>query len=247
MAEAVYADSSERLPWLSNPPATPKPGRRRQWALPVLSAAAGAAIVAGGWAWTEMQADGDRPLPPPAKTVPLPAPSNPVADLAEPQAPTISEKEALRPEAAPSADSPLRQPATRPKRERRGERARSGSADREATAVNSAPPPAAAAPSQKLWPARQVNGAAGRLVQIGAFGTRQQAKLGWRRMQRAYPAVGRLPAVVVEARNSKGRKFYRFQIGTTSHAHSEVLCQRMQRINFSCAVLGLPWKAKIER
>jgi hypothetical protein len=92
-----------------------------------------------------------------------------------------------------------------------------------------------------------VNGAAGRLVQVGAFGTRQQAKLGWRRMQRAYPAVGRLPAVVVEARNSKGRKYYRFQIGTTSHAHSEVLCQRMQTLNFSCAVLGLPWKARIER
>jgi hypothetical protein len=107
---------------------------------------------------------------------------------------------------------------------------------------------AAAKPqTAQLWPARQVNGAAGRLVQIGAFASRRQAKLGWRQMQQAYPAVGRLPAVVVEARNSKGRKFYRFQIGTTSHAHSEVLCQRMQTLNFSCAVLGLPWKARIER
>jgi hypothetical protein len=90
-------------------------------------------------------------------------------------------------------------------------------------------------------------GAAGRLVQIGAFGSVHQAKLGWRHMVRAYPAVSHLDAVVRPATNSKGRTFYRFQIGTTSQAHSEVLCQRMQAIRFSCAVVGLPWKAKVER
>jgi hypothetical protein len=36
-------------------------------------------------------------------------------------------------------------------------------------------------------------------------------------------------------------------VGTTSQAHSEVLCQRMQRIELSCAVIDLPWKAKVER
>jgi hypothetical protein len=67
-------------------------------------------------------------------------------------------------------------------------------------------------------------------------------------MARAYPGVKRLPAVVVESSNSKGRMFYRFQIGTTSQAHSEVLCQRMQKIRFSCAVMGLPLKPKgVER
>jgi hypothetical protein len=67
-------------------------------------------------------------------------------------------------------------------------------------------------------------------------------------MVRAYPAMARLPALVVETRNSRGRHFYRFQIGTTSQAHSEVLCQRMQKIRFSCAVVGLSWKPKgVER
>jgi hypothetical protein len=99
-----------------------------------------------------------------------------------------------------------------------------------------------------LWPARVSSGAYGRLVQIGAFGSRVQAKRGWTAMVRAYPGVSRLPAVVVEARNSRGRPFYRFQIGTTSQAHSEVLCQRMEKIRFSCAVVGLPQKPKgIER
>ena len=120
----------------------------------------------------------------------------------------------------------------------------------EAAPATTAPPaakPLASRDQLKLWPSRVSSGASGRLVQIGAFGSRQQAKLGWRRMKRAYPAVGRLPAVVVEARNSRGKRFYRFQIGTTSQAHSEVLCQRMQSIRFSCAVVGLPWKSKVER
>jgi hypothetical protein len=99
-----------------------------------------------------------------------------------------------------------------------------------------------------LWPAGQSAGAYGRLIQIGAFDSRYQAKRGWWAMVRAYPAVGKLPAVVTETRNSRGRRFYRFQIGTTSQAHSEVLCQRMEKIAFSCAVVGLPWKPRgVER
>lgn len=117
-----------------------------------------------------------------------------------------------------------------------------------ATPAAPAVKPLASRSELKLWPSRVTKGAYGRVVQIGAFGSRQQAKLGWRKMQRAYPAVGRLPAVVVTTRNSRGRTFYRFQIGTTSQAHSEVLCQRMQKIRFSCAVIGLPWKPQgVER
>jgi hypothetical protein len=92
-----------------------------------------------------------------------------------------------------------------------------------------------------------VHGAAGRLVQVGAFGSIHQAKRGWWFMVRAYPAMVHLPAVVTETRNSRGVAFYRFQVGTTSQAHSEVLCQRMRRISLSCAVVGLPWKSKVER
>jgi hypothetical protein len=120
-----------------------------------------------------------------------------------------------------------------------------------AARVQQSKPPALVVPNTqnvKLWPARESAGATGRVVQIGAFGTRLQAKLGWRYMSHAYPGVKRLPAVVVETRNSRGRPFYRFQIGTTSQAHSEVLCQRMQRIRFSCAVVGLPGaKRAVER
>jgi hypothetical protein len=109
-------------------------------------------------------------------------------------------------------------------------------------------PPAVVPRPLTLWPASQSRGAYGRIVRIGAYGSRIQAKLGWRSMVQAYPAVAHLPATVVETRNSRGRSFYRFQIGTTSQAHSEVLCQRMEKIRLSCAVVGLPWKPKgVER
>ena len=36
-----------------------------------------------------------------------------------------------------------------------------------------------------------------------------------------------------------GRTYYRLQMGTTSQAHSEVLCQRMRVIGQSCIVVGL--------
>ena len=58
---------------------------------------------------------------------------------------------------------------------------------------------------------------------------------------------GSRPVVPVQSQFATGASIYRFQIGTTSQAHSEVLCQRMRLIGLSCAVVGLPWKAKVER
>jgi cell division protein FtsN len=121
-------------------------------------------------------------------------------------------------------------------------------ADQAETASTETAKAAPATKPLKAWPAWQSAGADGRIVRIGAFGNRQQAKLGWRHMVEAYPAVAHLKATVVGDRNSRGRHFYRFQIGTTSQAHSEVLCQRMEKIHFSCAVVGLPWRPKgVER
>ena len=261
MPDAICADSSERLPWLENAARPAKLERQASWTPLLLSALAGGAIVAGAWAWM-----GSDPAPSPApsrssSTVSLPAPSATQRAAAEPGTVSAAERDALRPDLAPNPEPLVRDSEQQAKPQTRGEPQAGGTRREMAGTRGRAARPAAngdsgaagssvvAPKSQtaRLWPARQVNGSAGRLIQVGAFASRRQAKLGWRRMERAYPAVGRLPAVVVEARNSKGRRFYRFQIGTTSHAHSEVLCQRMQTMNFSCAVLGLPWKAKIER
>jgi hypothetical protein len=79
------------------------------------------------------------------------------------------------------------------------------------------------------------------MVRIGTFATVRQAKKGWWGVVRAYPGMRRLPTVVVPVRSLRnGQVYYRLQMGTTSQAHSEVLCQRMRMIAQSCVVIGLP-------
>jgi hypothetical protein len=224
-----------------------------------VSALAAVLLVGGGAFWFGVRTVEEQPAPSsrraaPATTVRLPeAQAAPEVRIA--LSPEINPAPApeVRPALAPQIH--LAPPPQRP-------------AERETLKTAPAPEEAAAAttstierPASKVpitvarpqrvplrpWQPRVVAGAAGRLVEIGAFGSVLQAKQGWRYMARAYPAMTRLPAVVRPDRNSKGRVFYRFRVGTTSQAHSEVLCQRMQRIQLSCAVIDLPWKSKVER
>jgi hypothetical protein len=89
------------------------------------------------------------------------------------------------------------------------------------------------------WPVRVIEGASGRLVRIGAFATPHQAKRGWWAITRMNPALKRLPALVVPVQSLRnGQVYYRLQMGTTSQAHSAVLCQRMRMIAQSCVVIG---------
>ena len=55
-----------------------------------------------------------------------------------------------------------------------------------------------------------------------------------------YPGMRRLQAVTTDIPSMRnGRTYYRLQFGTTSQAHSEVLCQRMKVIGQSCVVVDL--------
>jgi hypothetical protein len=266
MSQPQAAVGPDRLPWLNDelPAARSKSGRREllAWGF------AASLLVAGSSFWLgsligigePVASDGSAT---PTVTTKMPAPrAAPIPQVAIapiPQVRTVvvpvvrfvpapqirySEREG-RPRVEESAGvaSASQAPANSDQAQSPNQ---SASAQVAAPAVT---PPVAAVPRPlTLWPARQSAGAYGRLVQIGAFGSRYQAKRGWWAMVRAYPGVRKLPAVVTETRNSRGRRFYRFQIGTTSQAHSEVLCQRMEKITFSCAVVGLPWKPKgVER
>jgi hypothetical protein len=257
MSRVEAAAGMDRLPWLPDEPQA-KPVKRRRpvimWAAVVIL------LVASGGFWfglnngheprlieprrqpaaTTVRLPEPRPAPPEVRIAPQPqvrltptpqvrpAPSREVRIAAGP----IVHKSA---HAAPSAPE---KPATAVAAER---------PTPTPPVATSTVPPAQPFVMPRPWQPRVVVGAAGRLVQVGAFGSVSQAKLGWRYMVRAYPAMAHLPAVVRPDRNSKGRLFYRFRVGTTSQAHSEVLCQRMETIHLSCAVVGLPWKAKVER
>ena len=256
MSQARAAAGMDRLPWLTDEPTPPK--RRGTNGLTLLWAVVGILLVAGASYWMGARS-WNRQTSPTATvqrgtTVALPQPRP-----AEPQQPQVILEPAPQVTPAPQREVPMAQPRA----ERRTiqlsapkETASSPLYDETAEAAAAAPAaPAAAQPAPvavpkplTAWPASRSQGAAGRIVRIGAFGTRQQAKLGWRYMVQAYPAVAHLKATVVGESNSRGRHFYRFQIGTTSQAHSEVLCQRMEKIHLSCAVVGLAWKPKgVER
>lgn len=254
MSESRAASGMDRLPWLADEPKVHRVRRTRDytgWAAAAVLAVAGASF----WLGTRSEA------PETQQTAVQPKESSTVQPLAPQPQVRIAPQQQVTPAPEPevrSAPVPevrsTPEPSVRMPR-RVVERATPAPEREEAHAtepkpiapVAAAPPAPRPAPLLRSWPPRVIVGAAGRLVQIGAYGSTLQAKRGWVAMVRAYPAVQHLPAVVVQSRNSHGRLFYRFQIGTTSHAHSEVLCQRMQRIQLSCAVVGLPWKAKVER
>lgn len=91
-----------------------------------------------------------------------------------------------------------------------------------------------------LWSAEKVEGASGRLVRVGNFRSAEEAEEGWRATLRKYPGMQRLPSRVVPIQSLRdGRTQYRIQVGTTSQAHSEVLCQRVRAIHHSCTVIGV--------
>jgi hypothetical protein len=242
MSQAQLAAASERLPWLSDDKVPAARTRRKRDRLLAGAAAIAAVAALSYWLGARSWDHSDQgvhhsmtvALPPAAPPAPEIAPER-VPEVAPVVQPTVGptprpEVHITRPQriAPPVAPRATEAPAVPPSV------VRSVAVAPPASVARSGPLP--------LWPARVSTGAYGRLVQIGAFGTRLQAKRGWKAMVRAYPAVSHLPAVVVGARNSRGRGFYRFQIGTTSQAHSEVLCQRMEKIRMSCAVVGLPWK-----
>lgn len=252
MTDSRVAVGFDRLPWLDDEPerrARRSPRELAGWA------AAAALLLAGGSYWLGHRSATEAPpsaithSPQRSTTVPLPTPQPAQPQVQPDVMPEVEPRPApivSAPRAATPRSAPRRRPAVTVHRGSIPPSETAKPAEEAQPAVSK--PVAQAEQPLKLWPARVSQGASGRLVQIGAFGSRQQAKLGWRRMTRAYPAVGRLPATVVSARNSHGRYFYRFQIGTTSQAHSEVLCQRMERIRFSCAVVGLPGAKKaVER
>jgi hypothetical protein len=253
MSRVDAAAAMDRLPWLPDEP-KPRPAKRRGTSVPYWAAAT-ILLVAGGGLWLGTRtANAPVPTaahgPAPATTVRLPE-----AHPAEPQEVHLPLQREVTPAPAPqirpAPERQIRISVPPVKQSAASGEAKSAAPVEQAVEKPTEAPAAATPPQQfvmpKAWNPRVFAGAAGRVVQIGAFGSVTQAKRGWWYMVRAYPAVAHLPAVVRPARNSKGRTFYRFQVGTTSQAHSEVLCQRMEHIRFSCAVVGLPWKAKVER
>ncbi|HET7575576.1 MAG TPA: hypothetical protein VFK19_03295 [Sphingomicrobium sp.] len=221
MTDSRAALGPDRLPWLNEEAASP-PASRRSWRFPWLSVIGCLTIVAAGSYWI-----GQRSVNFVEPEAQAPIPAGPTADEIQ-TAPPPEVRPAPQPE-APSPTPPLvKEPAQAPP-------ASAQSSPRDAS-------------SRQLWSAWDSAGAHGRMIRVGAYSSIHDAKLGWRRMVEARPALAGLPATVVGVTNSREVHYFRLQIGTSSQAHSEVLCQRVQKIDLSCAVIGLPVKPEgVER
>lgn len=246
MTDSRMAYDPDRLPWLTEDRA---PRRKAGSGAMLLWALLAGLLLAGASYWLGMRSAGEPEVVPdssraaPAATVKLPVPV-----IAEPPAREI--QPAPMPDVEPVAEpAPIRLAQAEPMRRKASvvrhaparPRARSVTHLARVRAAQAKPPVAVrhAAP-MPVWPAAVSEGAYGRVVRIGAYGSRRAAKLGWWKIISRYPGMRRLKAVVAPVLAPNGRIYYRLQFGTTSQAHSEVLCQRMRVIARTCAVVGLP-------
>jgi hypothetical protein len=213
----TLAPDVDRLPWLSDE-RVPSKNSRRWWLVPLALTVAGALVVLSFWLGsmgTQLSPQADDLGEPSAEvttTLPVPAPANPAISVVE---------SAPMPEVIPT-------PEPAPVFVRQQQEARIASERRAVrrTAHRSS--------------SRPVAEASGRMVRIGTYSTLRQGKTAWSRLAGVYPAMKTLPAVVTDIPSLRnGRVYYRLQIGTTSQAHSEVLCQRMKAIGQSCVVVDL--------
>ncbi|MEO5611559.1 MAG: hypothetical protein ABIT68_02160 [Sphingomicrobium sp.] len=243
MADSGMAYDPDRLPWLTEDRKPRRQVSRTNWLPWALLAAL---VLAAGSYWLGMQtASQSDDFAGPARNSPVATVTLPQPAVVEPQvnpAPMPDVQPVAEPAPVRMAQAaPARRKAIATRRAYAKPRARPVShLARVRAAQVKAPATVRRAAPMPVWPAAVSEGAYGRVVRIGAYGSRRAAKLGWWKIVSKYPGMRRLKAVVAPVQLPSGRIYYRLQFGTTSQAHSEVLCQRMRVIARTCAVIGLP-------
>lgn len=245
MTHVRAASELERLPWLTDDSPPQTGGHRRLlvgWGLAAALLVAGTAFWLGmnstqAPSWGELTATVERQA---TVKLPAPVPAAPVAEVPAPM-PRVEPVREPAPVVMPKAQD------VRPARDSAPE----GRVTKRAAVSNDRPRPtarkpapvskrAAAAAAYKPWTSWESTGASGRMVRIGTYSSSLQAKRAWAKLVKVYPGMRRLRAVVTDLPSMRnGQTYYRLQFGTTSQAHSEVLCQRMRTIGQSCVVVDL--------
>ena len=246
MSGTILADDTDRLPWLTDE-FKRRPKRQSNWVVAFLAASA-VAIIAAFSFWLGMNGG----LAPKAITtqpetrVDLPpavnAPSEPALAPAQPAMPQVEPAPVPAPVVIRQQEEVRIAPALR-------ERKVVHRANRAKTTLRKAPAAAKKAPQKTAtysnpW---KSDGVSGRMVRIGAYGSLEKGKKAWSQLAKLSPSFKKLPAVVTDLPSRTGRVYYWLQVGTTSQAHSEVLCQRMRSIGQSCLVVDLAGARKGSR
>ncbi len=238
MTDVRAAAELERLPWLTDDKA---PERGRERGLLLGWGIAAALVLAGSSFWlgrnsADIGGPGDAAeTAQPETTVKLPQPVA-VQPIVEEQ-PMAQVEPVVEPAPVVVPDTPEVRPAA-PAEQAAGR----APARRSAARTKKTPPakPADSATGRELWTSWESAGASGRMVRIGTYPSRLEAKRAWDKLVKVYPGIRQLRAVTTDIPSLRdGRTYYRLQFGTTSQAHSEVLCQRMRTIGQSCVVVDL--------
>lgn len=243
MAYAHAALDPERLPWLTDERRPPK--RRSETPMLLTWGLAATALIAGASFWIGARDSGQpEPAAPPVATVVLPetAPEQPapVAKTVMPQVEPVAEPREVK--VAPRRQVRARRKLSPMERDEALPAVVASQQSAKTEEGEEKKPDSSVASPEKLtyWPASESEGAEGKVVRIGTFASRYQAKRAWWKVVKAYPGMKSLKAVVAPVPSMRnGRTYFRLQFGTTSQAHSEILCQRMRMIRVSCAVVGL--------
>lgn len=226
---SVEAAAEDRLPWLPDEPA-PRPSERGGGGN-IVAGLAAILLVAGGAFWMGARSIDEAPL----SLAPRPQASTTIRLPQARAAQTIQIEPIVGNPIPIVEDRPrVRHVTVRVAKVHKRHKPPAHAATKPVEIAKAEP----LLPSQP-WPVRVIDGASGRLVRIGAFVSPHQAKRGWWAITKVNPALKRLPALVVPVQSLRdGRVYYRLQMGTTSQAHSAVLCQRMRMIAQSCVVIG---------
>ena len=240
------AADNERLPWLTDDVV---PTSRGGFAKIVAVALAGTIAVGGLSFWLGMNADrfagSDEAVPTTSPEATVRLPQVVPAPMPVEALPEVAPAPVPPPVALPRAVevAPVRTLQRTPVRRRVQIRTATVNDDnlRETVKVQQAPAkPVEKKATNKAWTPWESAGAEGRMVRIGTYRTRTDAKRAWAKLVKLYPGMRGLRAVTNDIPSLRnGRTYYRLQFGTTSQAHSEVLCQRMRTIGQSCVVVDL--------
>jgi hypothetical protein len=242
MANSFVAGHADRLPWLKDEVRRPKSSPN--WAVAFVAASA-VAILAAVSFWLGMNDtfSGSQPLDQAhseARVDLSPASEAGTALFSQDQPPMPEVEAATMPPAValPAQQDvrleapPVRRVAARSASAVAHRSTPRKSASRKKNAVKGAQEAKYANP----WKSR---GVSGRMVRVGAYSSLEKSKEAWSTLAQLSPAIKQLPAVVTDIPSPTGRTLYWLQIGTTSQAHSEVLCQRMRAIKQRCVVVDV--------
>ena len=233
----------DRLPWLEpyrerKQPGRPSPARGSSRPL-AFGAAVALALAAGAAGYWYGQRSDQAPAPSSTTVAlaPPPAAPKPVEIAEAPVQPPPVEPAVAEPAPAPekaSKPSPARKTAKR--RPARKKIRTAGVDSRKIDAVRASQERVA---RSRPWPKMPSPGPAGQVIQLGAFSTPARANNAYSTRIARYPALVRMPKVVVPViTKPDGRILYVLRLGTTSRQESKTVCRNLRVSGDHCLVIG---------